>query len=285
MSLALAALLCAGALAVAAGGCGSSQATLDPVAQAAEATTHSGGSQIAMTVTVTAPGLGSPLTVKGNGNFNMARKEGELLFNLEGLPPSAQLPSGPLSITELFKDGAIYMSSPLFEGKLPGGAKWMKLDLAKFESSLGLDPRQLTSGQSDPAQYLQYLRSAGGSVRAVGHETVRGTDTTRYEGSIDLNKAAEALPATDRAKLKEALKSLASQTGVSSIPVTVWVDAHHLIRRMSMKISIAAGGKTGGATVDYELFGFGATPAVNPPASGETFDATKLSLQALSGGG
>ncbi len=282
-----AALLAAGALGVAATGCGSSEATLDPVAQAADVTTHSGGSQIAMTVTVTAPGLSSPLTVKGNGTFNMAHKEGRLFLNLEGLPAAAlsRLPSGPLSITELFKDGVIYISSPLFDGNLPGGAKWMKLDLTKFESGLGIDPSQLTSGQSDPTQYLQYLRSAGGSVKAVGHANVRGTPTTVYEGSIDLAKAAEALPSSDRAKLKQMLDTLAAKTGVSSIPVTVWIDAHKLIRRMSMKIAIPTGGETSGATVEYEMFGFGAAPAVTPPPSGETFDATKLSLQSLAAGG
>lgn len=282
-----AAMLAAGAIGVGAAGCGSSAATFDPVAQAADATTHSGGSRVAMSVTVQDPELGTPLTVTGNGSFNMARQEGALSFTVQGLPAAAlsQVPSGSLRIAELFKHGVVYVSSPLFDGKLPGGAKWMKLDLSKFESGLGIDVQQMTSGQSDPSQYLQFLRASGGTIKAVGHEPIRGTATTRYEGSIDLRKAAESLPSSDRAKLNEAMQKLISQSGVGSLPVAAWIDAHHLVRRMSLRIPLSAGGSTGAVTVVYELFGFGATPAVNPPASGETFDATKLSLQALSGGG
>jgi hypothetical protein len=279
-------MLTAGAIGAAASGCGSSQATLDPVAQAADATTHSGGSQVAMSVTVQAPQLSTPVTITGSGSFNMTRQEGQLSFAVQGLPAAAlaHLPAGPLSITELFKAGVVYMSSPLLDGKLPGGARWLKLDLTKFESGLGIDVQQVTSGQSDPSQYLQYLRASGGSIKAVGHEPIRGTPTTRYEGSIDLGRAAESLPSPDRAKLEEAMHKLISQTGTGSLPVAVWIDAHHLVRRMSLKIPMPAGGQTGAAVV-YELFGFGAGPGVNPPASSETFDATKLSLQALTGGG
>jgi hypothetical protein len=280
-------MLTAGALGAGAAGCGSSQATFDPVAQAADATTHSGGSQVAMSVTVQAPELSTPVTITGNGSFNMTRQEGQLSFTVQGLPAAAlaQVPAGPLMITELFKHGVVYMSSPLFDGRLPGGARWMKLDLSRFESGLGIDVQQMTSGQSDPSQYLQYLRAAGGTIKAVGHEPIRGTATTRYEGSIDLNRAAESLPASDRVKLREAMQKLISQSGTGSLPVAVWIDAHHLVRRMSLRIPLSSGGKTGAATVAYELFGFGTAPAVRPPASSETFDATKLSLQSLSGGG
>ncbi len=281
---ALAPLLAALALALGAAGCGSSATTtLDPIAQAAKATTHSGGSQIMMTVSISSPQLGSsPVTVKGNGDFNQATEEGELFFTLNGLPASAlaSLPSGNLTITELYKSGVIYMSSPLFEGKLPGGAKWMKLDLAKFESSLGIDPQDLTSGQN-PAQYLQFLQASGGVVKPAGTETVRGTPTTRYEGAIDLDKLAESIPSSNRAALQKSVQKLITQAGVSSFPVTVWIDHAHLIRRMQMKIPL---GSAGSASIDYELFGFGATPTVNPPSSSETFDATNLGLQGLSGG-
>ncbi len=286
----LVALLAAVALAAAVGGCGSTQATLDPIAQAAQATTHSGGSQIAMTASVQEPALGSFLTVRGNGSFNMSRQEGELFFDIDGLPVAAQarLPGGHLQLTELFKDGVLYMGSPLFEGKLPGGAKWMKLDLTKVESSLGIDVQSLSSGQSNPTEFLQYLRGSGGSVTAAGHERVRGIETTRYEGTVDLERAAQQIPASDRGKLEAAIKQLIAKTGVGSYPVTVWIDDHHLVRRMEMKMTTSAGAGAGAgagaATIDFEMFGFGASPGVNAPAAGETFDATKLSLQSLAPG-
>lgn len=286
-SLAVAAVLAAGALAIAASGCGSSQATLDPIAQAAEATTHSGGSQVLVTVAVEAPELGTPVTIKGNGEFNMARKEGELFLDIDGLPAGTQsaLPGGQMSITELFKNDVIYMTSPLFEGKLPGGAKWMKLDLAKFESSLGIDAQSLSSGQSDPTQFLQYLRASGGAVTVAGHEAVRGAETTRYEASIDLEKAAEELPGGDSETAKAAIRALIAQTGVSTVPVTVWIDSQHLVRRMKMKLTTSEAGHTSAASIDYEMFGFGPSPAVNAPPGNETFDATNLSLQNFTAAG
>jgi hypothetical protein len=280
-------LLAAGALAAAASGCGSTQASIDPVAQAAEVTTHSGGSQIAMTVTLEGSEFPAALTIKGNGEFNMSRQEGELSFLLDGLPASARakLPGGKLRISELFKSGDLYLGSPLLAGQLPHGARWMKLDLTKLESDEGIDARQLSSGESDPSQFLQYLRASGGTVKAVGHESLRGAATTRYEGALDLQKEAEQLPATNRSLLESTIKQLIAKTGTSTFPVTVWIDQSHLVRRLKMKIPIAAGSASGSASIDYELFGFGVTPGVNAPAARETFDATKLSAQSLSSSG
>jgi hypothetical protein len=250
-------------------------------------TTDSGGSQIAMTITVEGSQLPSPVTIKGNGEYNMSRQEGELSFLLDGLPSSARakLPGGRLQISELFKSGDLYLGSPLLDGQLPHGARWMKLNLTKLESDAGIDVQQLSSGESDPGQFLQYLRASGGTVKAVGHESLRGAATTRYEGALDLQKEAEQLPATNRSQLESTFKALIAKTHTSKFPVSVWIDQSHLVRRLKMKIPIATGATTGSAVVDYELFGFGVTPAVNAPAAGETFDATKLSAQGLSSGG
>lgn len=274
-------LLCTGALAAAVAGCGSTAATLDPIAQAADATTHTGGSQVAMTVRVSSPSLGSsPLSMNGNGTFNLESQEGQFSFSIEGLPASAG--AGGASFTELYSKGDLYMRSSLLEGKLPNGAKWMKLDLASVLSSAGFDPSQLTSSEN-PAEYLQYLRDGGGSIKVVGSEAVRGVPTTHYQGSIDLRKVAEAAPSSDRAQLERTIEELTKKTGASSFPVSVWIDSHHLLRRMEMDIAIPGAG--GSADVEIEYFGFGATPAVNPPPASETFDATQLSQQALSSAG
>ncbi len=272
----LGALLCTGAVAVAATGCGSTEATLDPIAQAADATTHAGGSQVAMTMTISTSASSSPISIKANGDFNLSNQEGQLDFSLEGLPASN--PANGASFTELYSKGDLYMRSSLFEGKLPNGAKWMKVDLASVLSSAGFDPSQLTGGEN-PAGYLQYLRAGGASVKAVGSETIRGVATTRYDGSIDLRKAAEVAPSSDRAQLRRTMEGLIQKTGASSFPVSVWIDAHHLLRRMEMSVAVPGAG--GSANIEIEYFGFGATSAVSPPPASETFDATQISKQAL----
>ncbi len=285
---ALAAVLAAGALGVAASGCGSSGAgaTIDPIAQAADVTSAAGGSQVAISATVQVTRLQAPLTIKGGGHFNNARREGALTMELTGFPagsvPNAS--GGALTMSELMKDNIVYISSPLFEGKLPHGAKWMKLDLGKAFASLGIDPSALTGGGTNPAQILSYLKGSSGTPRVVGHEAVRGVPTTRYDGTVDLESVVQTLPPSQRAKAREAIKKLSAQIGAGSFPVSVWIDAHHLVRRMTMGLHFTAGGNTTAMNMEIEDFDFGATPAVTPPSSSETFDATGISTAALSGG-
>jgi len=285
----IAALLAAGALGAAATGCGSggASATLDPIAQAAEITNHAGGAQIAMSMTMTIPGLASPIAVTGGGHFNAKSLEGSLNFQMTGLPAggSSGISGGAIDMTELFKSGVIYMSSPMLDGKLPNGARWMKLDLAKAESQLGVDPSSFMSGGSNPAQMLDYLKGTKGSAKLVGHEKVRGVETSRYEGTVDLRSIVQKLPAGERAKAGAAIKALTDKIGNPTFPVSVWIDASHLLRRMTMDTSFSAEGKSVTANVEFEMFGYGPTPAVNAPPSSETFDATSLTTSALSPAG
>ena len=140
---------------------------------------------------------------------------------------------------EIFKSATIYVGSPLFAGKLPGGARWIKLDLARVGQALGFDLQQLAGGQANPAQFLEFLKASGGSVSAVGEETVRGVGTTRYRGTLDLNKALDVVPSSARAALRSAI----SKMGLSSLPVEVWVDAHKLVRRIALALKVPAGGQ------------------------------------------
>jgi len=232
---------------------------------------------------VDAAGLAAPFTMSGTGFFNYRSREGMLSLQMSGLPASAAtaLPAGPLEMEELFKSSAIYVGSPLFAGKLPGGARWMKLDLGRFGQALGFNLEQLAGGQSNPAQFLEYLKASGGAVAIVGHEQVRGVATTRYRGEINLQKAADVVPSSNRDQLRKALSKLAEQTGVSSLPVEVWVDAQGLVRRMSLALSLPAGGESVQLHMRIDLFGFGATPTIKPPQQSEVFAATQAALSGL----
>jgi hypothetical protein len=283
----LAALGAAVALAVAASGCGTSSATLDPVAQAAETTSAAGGVHMDLQMSITAPGLSTPVAVSGRGYFNYKTREGSLSIDMTGLPAAATatLGSSGFHIDELMKQNTIYVGSPLLAGRLPGGAHWMKIDLAKVGGAAGLNLQSLTSGESNPAQFLEFLRAHGGSVTVVGHEALQGVNTTRYRGSIDLRKLAGALPAAQRGAAAKAIEQLSAQSGLSSIPFDVWVDGQHRVRQMTMNISVDAGGVQAGAQVTVHLSGFGPTPAVTAPSGSEVFDGTGQALGSLSAGG
>ncbi|HEX4438116.1 MAG TPA: hypothetical protein VH061_15120 [Solirubrobacteraceae bacterium] len=283
----VAALACAAVLGALAG-CGSSHAvsgTIDPVAQAAEATTHADGAQLAMRVSIELPTGGAPLTIAGHGDINLKDREAELFMTVQGLPPSVaqKLPSGGLTMTELLSKGAIYIDSPVFGSKLPNGANWLKLDLGKAASSLGLDPQTLTSGQTDPSQYLQFLK-ASGDIQKVGSDTVRGVATTRYKGTIDLSKVAALAPSKDKAATKAAIEKLTAQLGRSSLPMEVWIDSKHMVRKLQLSLSVSVSGQHVGTKIEEELFGFGPTPGVNPPAAGEVYELPVSSLTSSSTG-
>jgi hypothetical protein len=280
-------LLTAIALALSTSGCGSASVALDPVAQAADVTSQAGGAHMALTAQVSAAGLSSPLTISGQGFFNYKTQEGMFALDMSGLPTTAaaNLASGTLHIEEVFKSGAIYIGSPLFAGKLPGGARWMKLDLARVGQVVGLNLQQLASGQSNPAQFLEYLKASGGTVTPVGHDLVRGVPTTHYRGTIDLTKVAGVMPSGNRTQLRAALAKVIAETGVSRLPVEVWVDSARLVRRMTIALSLPAAGQRLQMRMSIDLFAFGATPAVTPPPGGEVYDATQAALAGLSASG
>lgn len=213
---ALALILASGTLAGVLSACGSTSATLDPVAQAAEVSSAASGVHMNFTMRVSASGLSSPVTVTGSGAFSYTAHEGELAFDMSGLPSSATaaLGTGELRFEELVKQNDLYVSSPLLAGHLPGNARWVKVELAKLGGGLNLGG--LTSGESNPAQFLEYLRSAGGSVTTVGSETLDGVKTTHYRGSISLTAAAQKLPASERGVFER----FRSQTGSRLSPST-----------------------------------------------------------------
>jgi hypothetical protein len=273
------------AIALAMSGCGSSGAALDPVAQAAEVTSHAGGAHLALTARISASGSSVPFTMSGEGFFNYSSQEGILNLDMSGIPAvGAASLAGGLHVEEMFKASTIYVSSPLFAGKLPGGAHWIKLSLARVGQALGFNLQQLAGGQSNPAQFLEYLRASAGAVTPVGRELVRGVPTTHYKATVDLRRAADVLPSADRTQLRSALAKVIARTGVNSLPVEAWVDARGLVRRMTLALSVPVAGQTLQMQMTIDLFGFGATPPVTPPSGADVYDATQGALAGLSAG-
>ena len=150
--------------------------------------------------------------------------------------------------------------------------------------AVGLNLQQL-AGQSNPAQFLQYLRATAGTVTPVGSELVRGVPTTHYRATIDLERVADVMPSAERSQLRAGISKLIAQTGTSKIPVDAWVDNQRLVRRIAMSLQMGSGGGNLQLRVTIELFDFGATPPVSAPASSETFDATQSALSGLSARG
>jgi len=276
--LALAVLGAIAAIALGISGCGSSGVSFDAVAQAADATSATGGVHMQFTMQISSDALASSVTATGQGFYNYKTREGSISLEMNGLPASsAALPSGTLQIEELMKPSTIYVGSPLFSERLPNGARWMKIDLEQVGGALGMNLASSTNGQSNPAEFLEYLRADGGDVSSLGQEVVDGVTTTHYRGTIDVQKLVQTLPQAERNKLKPELEQVAPQ----GIPFDAWIDQHHLVRRMAMTFSIDQGGQSARMQFTVDLSEFGPTPPVQAPAESEVYDGTQAALQGL----
>ena len=283
----IAAAIAAMALALSTSGCGGSSAvTLEPVAQAADVTSKAGGVHMSLTAHVSAPALPAQITMSGHGFFNYKSREGTFSLEMSGLPSSAAgvTHAGRLQMDEIYRASTVYVGSSLFAGKLPGGARWMKLDLSRAGGGLGFSVQQFAAGQSNPAQLLDFLEGHG-SMTVVGHEAIRGVSTTHYHGTIDLSQVAASLPASERARVRALFSKAIAQTGGGRLPVDVWVDAHKLVRRMALALSVAVGPQRLAVSLAIDLFGFGPTPAVTTPPAAQTYDVPAKALAAVGANG
>ncbi len=298
LARAMAALTAAGALiagTVAVSGCGAS-ATLDPIARAAEVSSQQSGVTLAMSMRFSSPALpAGTYAITASGSFDQRARSGEMTMDLSGVPGFASLGGGGSgAVRMVFLYPTVYMNMPFLAGKLPEGKTWMKLDLTKAAAAAGLDASSLSSlNQSDPTQFLNYLRGSSGAVVSLGSETVNGVSTTHYQARLQLAHVLDSLPSSEQAAAKAALEKLGA--GAGGIPVDVWIDAQSRVRRMQMSFT-APGAPTGSATeasggaaglsvsVTIDFKSYGVVPPVVAPPAGEVFDATAAATAGIQSG-
>jgi hypothetical protein len=257
------------ALALAAcGGGGGGALSLDPVASAATKTAKSGGEHMTFRVRIRPPGPGPSLSITGSGDFDAAKHVGRASLQFSGLP---QL-RGPAE--EILDGSVVYVRFPFLEGRLPSGKHWLKLDLAKQARAMGVDFNALQSSTSDPTQMVRYLEAASTGVEKIGPARVAGAATTHYSATVDFDKLARARP-----NEKSSIKRLEQLTGVKYVPVDVWIDRDHYVRRVKESIEmhlLGPGGATTRMVMSYELSGFGTHVDASPPPGNEVVDASSL---------
>jgi hypothetical protein len=272
-AFAAAAALAAGGAAVS--GCGAS-ATLDPVARAAEVSSEQGGARFSLATDLSSPALpGGSVSIVADGYLDERNHAGELNLDLSNVPGVSALTGGAGTMQMRFVYPVVYMHAPFLAGKLPEGKTWVKLDLRKAAQAAGVALPQLSSiDQTDPTQFLEYLRASSGGVSAVGTDAIDGVAATHYRATLQLGHIVESLPASERASAKAALETLGG--GTDGIPVDVWVDARGRVRRMQMSIggAGATAGVSGTVTIDYTAYG--PVPPVVPPPAGEVLDESSL---------
>jgi hypothetical protein len=248
------------------------------VAASADATSQAKSARTSMTIDASAGGRSFAFTA--DGAFDFAGRSGVMTMDMgsTGLPGV----SGKIEIRIV--DGVLYMDmGSLFAGLSPGGQgalggkQWVKLDLTTVAGETGASGFG-SLGSSDPTSILDSLRGAGADVQEVGHDVVRGVETTHYRGQIDLSQALAKLPAAERERAASALQSL----GTGTVPADVWIDAQGRLRKLAMDYGAASGTAQLGK-VTLELFDFGTEVDVQAPPADQVTDLQSMLGGALGG--
>ncbi|HET7485984.1 MAG TPA: hypothetical protein VFJ64_11505 [Solirubrobacterales bacterium] len=245
---------------------GSDEASLNPIAEAAARTQEQPGSRIAMRGIYAMP-AGHSMTMHGSGLYNARTGRSRLAMELT-IPGLAS----PLRFDAVADKQTMYMRSRVFTAELPPGDRWLATQMG-----LGNSAQTSLASNSGSEGQLEMLRAAGGKVEDLGEETVRGVATTRYRGTIDLNRYADLLreegKPTGAREYEQLVKSMPAP-----VPVEAWLDDGGLVRRMRMVMDIptSAGAPTMKMDLTMEFFDFGIAPKVDLPPANETFDATPL---------
>jgi hypothetical protein len=257
------------AVSVSLSGCGVA-GTIDPVASAASKSQDAGSAKVTMAVDV---GVGAKsYSLTGGGAFS--RDSGEMTIDASGVADLAGLP-GDAKIRVVYRtedgDKVVYVQLPGLEKQIPGGKSWIRLDLQKAAQAAGFDLGDaLGSATQNPGDALAMLR-AGGPLTEVGTETLDGTSTTHYKGTIDLAAAAKLKGVSE-----ETLRRLNPKGEKAEIPVDVWIGDDGLVRQVRITESDTAGSKTVSSSVTFGFTDYGTDVSVAAPAADDVFDATAL---------
>ena len=204
---------------------------------------------LALDMKVTGLGDGDDVTATGSGGIDFARGDMSLSMNVD-------TPDGAQQVDLRLVAGTAYVNS---------GDGWTSEAV----------------GQADPAStpdlrnYLKYLQGVSSNVTVVGHDVLRGAETTHYRGSVDL---ASATPAIKDAKARASLQQALTMFGDIKIPMDVWLDAAGRPRKISMSIDMTAIVAKFGAPaslkpqveISFELFDYGAPVTVVAPTGAKS---------------
>lgn len=262
-------------LGIAGAGCGAAN-TVDPVAKAATISNQAPGLRMNLQMRLSTPALPTPLLVTGSGSFDTPQRSGSfgISMDLSSIPQAAQvLGASSLQLQEVIDGTTIYLKlPPALARSFPAhGKTWIKIDLARASQSLGvsgLSSLLNNPSSTDPSQFLRYLRAESGGVTRIGTAQVDGFNTTEYRARIDLSKVGAVLSAAERAQAGRTVAQLEQLTHLRYVPVKVWVDGQHLVRRLALSFDETVSGQSLAADmqIDFPQYGPQPPPQLPPPS-------------------
>jgi hypothetical protein len=253
-----------------------------PIAQAATTSSTTPGYRIRMSIEVASPALSAPVTATANGVVDVRDHASSIAMamNLGADPQVIQQLGGSTIRMDMITDGsAVYLRLPpsLTSLLTSSTRQWMKVDVGKLAKLPGLSSLESNPAANDPADVLQSLRAASGKILDVGTERVGGVATTHYRADLSVAQLAASLPSAHDPAAQRAISALAQAVPGGVIPVDVWVDARHLVRRVLMTLELQLpNGQSMQERVTAAFSDYGAQARPAAPPADEVLDVNSL---------
>ncbi len=177
------------------------------------------------------------------------------------------------SVPVVFLNNTVYVKVPSQLSQfasIGGGKPWIKFDLSQSPHSTDtLSAIQQGAQLIDPGNLTKSFTGST-DAKKVGDETIDGTTTTHYTGTVTVKQALSGLNAATQAKLQPLYTKIGSQ----KIAFDLWADGQGLARKVALKATTPKGESTN-LTVVYS--GFGKSVTVNAPSASQvgTFSLPK----------
>jgi hypothetical protein len=269
-------LLTAGLVLTACGpqsGAGAKMSPEEVVASAVRSTLDQGSAHVVIDARARLPEsvAKKPFVVQGEGDFDFANRQGRATFELSHVPRFV----GPEDVSGevRFDRSAVYLKSDLIEMfVLLTGPNWVKVTRDALEDLLPGGP-----GEHEPSRVLSYLMGIV-EVTESGKGEVGGVPTTRYDVTIDYERARRTAPES----LRPAVDSIVKRLGDTDSPGEVWVDDEGLLRKVALGLTFdgsAVQGFMGGEArgeVTLTFGDFGLDVDVQPPPADRVTDLGRL---------
>jgi hypothetical protein len=241
---------------------------------------------------VAVPGIDKKLAFSAEGGFDTPAKRSEMSVDLSSV---AELMKGFASgfggtVTgdlgspedwklEVIQDGDVaYVHFPLLAKQLPAGKTWVKGDAKTLSSADTGQLKQFGSlAGTDPRDIFGMLKAVSGSIEAVGTDEIRGVETSHYRATIDTAKLEKLVPAAQRQSLG-GLDQSVQQSGLTEIPIEIWVDSEQRVRKLSIDVDAKQPGTPMAmkASLVVELYDYGKALDLDLPPADQVADAATL---------
>lgn len=181
-------------------------------------------------------------------------------------------------VPELISGLTVYMASSALQGNatLAGGKPWLELDMSRAIGGAGISSLPTAT---DPSQFVDYLRAVSSGITDLGGTTVRGVRTTHYRATVDLSRYPRLVAPGRRKAVAASVKNLEAALGSHTMPLDVWIDPQHLVRRLKLSFAECVSGAHFNFALTTDLFDYGPQPRPKIPPASQTYDLTPL-LQA-----